>query len=333
MCIWSLTLKHFRMAIIWVLSVQSLLGFSESLKRVLSNNEKSWAKKKFFCRPFFCKKPWTISGRNCRNQAIFHFLSWTCHLIEFFMGFQMVKELLQLDKQNKSYCRFETLKVYVSIVYFILVYLSYLCVRVWFSPLQVMELDNYLYTTNELLHSLWYVRILGVVCYNFFSYVHFVCIYIYSVVDCGDLTDPRNGDVSLTTTTFNSRATYTCSSGFVLVGQNTRVCRASGEWSGEAPLCKRSEYWNAISLILVDAVYFHQICALICGTLRMVLSSLAVKEGVLELLSGIYVTLASFWPVLSPDIVRETSPGQGPLLLVWVSNVTSVYLVTVPSVC
>ena len=61
---------------------------------------------------------------------------------------------------------------------------------------------------------------------------------ILSVVDCGPLTNPRNGGVSFSSTTFNSRATYTCDRGFVLSGQSVRTCQSDGEWSGRAPECK-----------------------------------------------------------------------------------------------
>ena len=60
-------------------------------------------------------------------------------------------------------------------------------------------------------------------------------------MDCGRLSDPTNGDVSFRTTTFNSRAAYSCNNGFLLVGQTTRVCQSNGEWSGKAPVCKSEQ--------------------------------------------------------------------------------------------
>ena len=57
--------------------------------------------------------------------------------------------------------------------------------------------------------------------------------------DCGSLQDPQNGQVTLTGTVFGSTATYSCNTGFILVGERTRVCRASGEWSGKSPICQR----------------------------------------------------------------------------------------------
>ena len=74
-------------------------------------------------------------------------------------------------------------------------------------------------------------------CRPFLNNSHIPCLF-FTVVDCGRLSDPTNGDVSLRTTTFNSRAAYSCNNGFLLVGQTTRVCQSNGEWSGKAPVCK-----------------------------------------------------------------------------------------------
>ena len=62
---------------------------------------------------------------------------------------------------------------------------------------------------------------------------------LYTDVDCGSLTDPENGAVNFTTTTFNSVATYSCETGYNLVdGDMMRTCLASGTWSGSNPSCK-----------------------------------------------------------------------------------------------
>ena len=73
-----------------------------------------------------------------------------------------------------------------------------------------------------------------------------------TVVDCGSLTDPANGAVSLTNTTYNSVATYSCNNGYNLVGDTTRTCQASGSWSETAPTCigmyvKVSTFWKNLS--------------------------------------------------------------------------------------
>ena len=58
---------------------------------------------------------------------------------------------------------------------------------------------------------------------------------------CGPLTDPKNGSVSLGgSPTFGQVASYSCKSGFVLVGEASRSCGEDGRWSAAAPSCECS---------------------------------------------------------------------------------------------
>lgn len=61
---------------------------------------------------------------------------------------------------------------------------------------------------------------------------------LYVAVDCGDLRDPKYGQVDVSTTIFGSIATYSCDKGFQLIGKNARQCLINGEWSNEAPVCQ-----------------------------------------------------------------------------------------------
>ena len=67
--------------------------------------------------------------------------------------------------------------------------------------------------------------------------LHDVFLFL-TVVDCGNLTDPANGTVNDTDRTFGQTATYSCDTGYSLVGDRTRTCQASGSWSGSAPTCQ-----------------------------------------------------------------------------------------------
>ena len=58
------------------------------------------------------------------------------------------------------------------------------------------------------------------------------------VIDCGELDDPDNGQVSHDETTVGSIATYTCDPGFNIVGNMTRICQENGDWSGTEPTCE-----------------------------------------------------------------------------------------------
>ena len=58
-----------------------------------------------------------------------------------------------------------------------------------------------------------------------------------TAVDCGTLIDPDNGEVLVSSTTYTSVATYSCNTGYILEGENTRTCQESGLWSGSEPSC------------------------------------------------------------------------------------------------
>ena len=80
----------------------------------------------------------------------------------------------------------------------------------------------------------------------------YLCVHCISffqtVVDCSALTDPLNGQVSHTAgTTFGQTATYSCNTGYNLVGDSTRTCEADGMWSGSAPTCQRMLYIKLFS--------------------------------------------------------------------------------------
>lgn len=59
-----------------------------------------------------------------------------------------------------------------------------------------------------------------------------------AVVDCGPLENPENGNVFVFGTTFWSFASYSCFTGYRLIGSSFRICLGSGIWSGSAPTCQ-----------------------------------------------------------------------------------------------
>ena len=59
-------------------------------------------------------------------------------------------------------------------------------------------------------------------------------------MDCRNLTNPANGQVDHTSgTTFGQTASYSCNTGYKVMGDGTRTCQATGQWSGTAPTCQR----------------------------------------------------------------------------------------------
>ena len=58
-------------------------------------------------------------------------------------------------------------------------------------------------------------------------------------MNCSTLSNQVNGQVSHTAgTAFGQTATYSCDTGYNLVGDSTRMCQANGIWSGSEPTCQ-----------------------------------------------------------------------------------------------
>ena len=62
--------------------------------------------------------------------------------------------------------------------------------------------------------------------------------FLFAAVQCPSLTNPSNGQVTVTGLGVGSTATYTCNSGFSLsTATATRVCGSDGTWIGPEPTC------------------------------------------------------------------------------------------------
>ena len=69
------------------------------------------------------------------------------------------------------------------------------------------------------------------------KFISHYCVVLFTL-DCGGLFNPTNGAVAApSATTEGQNATYTCNSGYVMFGSETRTCEASGSWNGTAPTC------------------------------------------------------------------------------------------------
>lgn len=60
--------------------------------------------------------------------------------------------------------------------------------------------------------------------------------------ECPELQQPPLGTVVMSGRTFGSRASYTCTHGYHVVGLQSRLCQAFGHWSGTEPACKQNIY-------------------------------------------------------------------------------------------
>ena len=78
-------------------------------------------------------------------------------------------------------------------------------------------------------------------------------VYSVAAVDCGDLSDPMNGDVQLARTTFGAVAVYICDD---LAGsQSFRICQADATWSGSPPTCECKLSASHMCVILLYVCY------------------------------------------------------------------------------
>ena len=56
---------------------------------------------------------------------------------------------------------------------------------------------------------------------------------------CPNLDNPTNGAVTVNGMNPGDTATYTCISGYELVGTDTLTCGSDGMWSPDPPVCTR----------------------------------------------------------------------------------------------
>ena len=64
---------------------------------------------------------------------------------------------------------------------------------------------------------------------------------------CGDPGIPENGQRVVTSNLVTSVVTFSCNSGYYLVGDAQRTCLPSGQWSGVTPSCE-GEYHCCLSI-------------------------------------------------------------------------------------
>ena len=90
--------------------------------------------------------------------------------------------------------------------------------------------------------------------------VVFIFTFWHFYKDCGLLTSPTNGKVTLPEVTSEGQtAVYSCNVGFALndVTKEIRECLSTGEWSLSAPLCVVGGYTFLFS-------YHYQVEMAIC---------------------------------------------------------------------
>ena len=83
-----------------------------------------------------------------------------------------------------------------------------------------------------------YVRVRGEKVIDILCINNRLLQYFSIAVSCGNLSNPVDGEVRADGNTFGSQANYSCSEGYVLNGNSTRMCQSDGQWSGSEPRCE-----------------------------------------------------------------------------------------------
>ena len=67
---------------------------------------------------------------------------------------------------------------------------------------------------------------------------------MYFLVSCSPLDSPSNGTITCSlgddgVPSYEDSCSFTCVTGYVLTGNDTRTCQSDGSWSGSNVLCNR----------------------------------------------------------------------------------------------
>ena len=67
---------------------------------------------------------------------------------------------------------------------------------------------------------------------------------------CHNLTNLTNGIVTMTGTSPNSEATYSCNRGFFTNDATNRTCNENGVWTGVEPVCESKELQKSLGYLV-----------------------------------------------------------------------------------
>lgn len=119
------------------------------------------------------------------------------------------------------------------------------------------------------------------------------CFFLISVISCGDLGTPPNGNKIGTLTVYGATAIFSCNTGYTLVGSRVRECMSNGLWSGTQVQCLGEifsthnaikffnffQYVFKVSMSDLDSFLLHSSIAGHCGTPEPIVNGQIIGEN------------------------------------------------------
>ena len=85
------------------------------------------------------------------------------------------------------------------------------------------------------------------------------------IVFCSSLRNPNSGTINCSlgddrVPSYEDTCSFTCNTGYELIGSDTRTCQSDGSWSGDSAYCERGAGTHiCIILTLVDVFAYNYI--------------------------------------------------------------------------
>jgi len=81
---------------------------------------------------------------------------------------------------------------------------------------------------------------------HYLKSILYISIHIILSVPCSNLTNPDNGVITCSlgddgVPSYEDTCSFTCNTGYVLTGSDTRTCQSNRSWSGSDTMCSRGE--------------------------------------------------------------------------------------------
>jgi pectate lyase len=69
-----------------------------------------------------------------------------------------------------------------------------------------------------------------------------ICYLSCILVQCGNLSSPSSGSVSLSTDGITTVGYFKCDENYYMVGENSSTCKSSGDWTSSLPSCCKYDF-------------------------------------------------------------------------------------------